>query len=128
MSHDVGVWIDHKKAVLVSIVAGEVTTTTLQSEVGPHSHYAGSQDSGGEKKYEERHNHGLDRYYDEVISQLGKPDAVLLFGPGEAKLQLKERLGRSAVSSGSVVAVESADKLTDPQIVAKVKEHYGLAR
>ncbi len=127
MSHDVGVWIDHKKAVIVSIAAGQVTTRTLQSDVGPHPHYSGSQ-QGGEKKYEERHNQDLDRYYDDVIGQLGKPDALLVFGPGEAKLQLKERLGRSQVSSQSIVAVESADKLTDPQIVAKVKEHYGVAR
>jgi hypothetical protein len=128
MSHDVGVWIDHKKAVIVSISAGQVTTKTLESDVGPHPHYSGSQESGGEKKYEERHNLRLDQYYDEVISQLGQPDALLLFGPGEAKLQLKDRLGRSKVSSESIVAVESTDKLTDPQIVAKVKEHYGIAR
>jgi stalled ribosome rescue protein Dom34 len=128
MSHDVGVWIDHKKAVIVSIAAGQVTTTTLKSDVGAHPHYSGSQEGGGEKKYEERHNQDLDRYYDDVIGQLGKPDAVLLFGPGEAKLQLKARLARSKMSSESVVAVESTDKLTDPQIVAKVKEHYGIAR
>ena len=128
MSHDVGVWIDHEKAVIVAISAGHVTTKTLESDVGPHPHYAGSQESGGEKKYEERHNLRLDQYYDEVISQLGQPDAVLLFGPGEAKLQLKDRLGRSKVSSQSIVAVESTDKLTDPQIVAKVKEHYGITR
>jgi hypothetical protein len=128
MSHDVGVWIDHKKAVIVSIAAGQVTTTTLKSDVGAHPHYSGSQEGGGEKKYEERHNQDLDRYYDDVIGQLGKPDALLLFGPGEAKLQLKERLGRSKVSSESIVAVESTDKLTDPQIVAKVKEHYGITR
>jgi len=128
MSHDVGVWIDHKKAVIVFVAAGEVTTTTLTSDVGAHPHYSGSLEGGGEKKYEERHNQDLDRYYDDVIGQLGKPDAILLFGPGEAKLQLKERLARSKVSSESIVAVASTDKLTDPQIVAKVKEHYGVAR
>jgi stalled ribosome rescue protein Dom34 len=130
MSRDVGVWVDHKKAVIVSIAAGEVTTRTLTSDVGAHPRYAGSQEGGGEKKYEERHNQDLDRYYDDVIDQLGKPDAVLLFGPGDAKLQLKARLGRSkvSVSSETIVAVESTDKLTDPQIVAKVKEHYGIAR
>jgi hypothetical protein len=127
MSHDVGVWIDHQKAVIVSIVAGQVTIRTLNSDVGPHPHYAGSQEGGGEKKYEERHNQDLDRYYDDVIGHLGKADAFLLFGPGEAKLQLKERLGRSKVSSESI-AVETTDKLTDPQIVAKVKEYYGIAR
>ena len=123
-----GVWIDHKKAVIVSITAGEVTTRTLTSDVGAHPHYSGSQEGGGEKRYEERHNQDLDRYYDDVIGLLGKPDALLLFGPGEAKLQLKERLGRSKGSSESPVAVESTDKLTDPQIVAKVKAHYGIAR
>jgi hypothetical protein len=127
MSHDVGVWIDHKKAVIVSIAAGEVTIRTLTSDVGAHPHYSGVH-GGGEKKYEERHNQGLDRYYDDVIGLLGKPDALMLFGPGEAKLQLKERLGPSKASSESVVAVESTDKLTDPQIVAKVKQHYGIAR
>lgn len=128
MSRDVGVWIDHKKAVIVSIAAGHVTTTTLESDVGPHPHYSGSQEGGGEKKYEERHNLRLDQYYDEVISQIGQPDALLLFGPGEAKLQLRDRLGRSQALSKRIVAVESTDKLTDPQIVAKVKEHYGIAR
>ena len=128
MSHVGGVWIDHKKAVIVSIAAGNVTTKTLESEVGPHPHYAGSQEGGGEKKYEERHNLHLDQFYDDVISQIGQPDFLLLFGPGEAKLQLKDRLGRSHASSERIVAVESADKLTDPQIVAKVKEHYGLPR
>jgi len=126
MSHDVGVWIDHKKAVIVSIAAGQVATRTLESDVRAHPHYPGSQEGGGEKKYEERRSQDLDRYYDDVIGQLGKPDALLLFGPGEAKLQLKERLGRAKMSSESIVAVESTDKLTDPQIVAKVKEHYGI--
>ena len=128
MGHDVGVWIDHKKAVIVSIAAGHVTTTTLKSDVGAHPHYSGSHDAGGEKKYEERHNLHLDQYYDQVIDQIGQPDALLLFGPGEAKLQLKDRLGHSRASSERIVAVESTDKLTDPQIVAKVKEHYGIAR
>jgi stalled ribosome rescue protein Dom34 len=127
MGQDVGVWIDHKKAVIVSVAAGQVTSTTVESNTEAHPRYSGSQE-GGEKKYEERHNQDLDRYYDDVIGQLGKPDAILLFGPGEAKLQLKERLARSKVSSESIVAVESTDKLTDPQIVAKVKEHYGIAR
>ena len=128
MSHEVGVWIDHKKAVIVTISGGEASTRTVVSDVGPHTHYAGSQEGGGEKKYGERHTADLDRYYDDVISQLGEADAVLLFGPGEAKLQLKHRLGRSKVLSDNVVTVESADKLTDPQIVAKVKEHFGIAR
>jgi stalled ribosome rescue protein Dom34 len=126
MNHRVGIWIDHKKAVIVSTSSGEVTVKTLESEVGSHPRYSGPQDGGGEKKYEERHDQHLDRYYDEVISQLGQPEAVLIFGPGEAKLQLKERLSKAL--SERLVGIETTDKLTDPQIVAKVKEHYGIER
>ena len=128
MSHEVGIWLDHKKAVVVIISAGHVSTKTLMSDVGQHTRYSGSQEGGGEKKYEERHSQDLDRYYDDVIVQLGEPDALLLFGPGEAKLQLKDRLGRTSVLSERIVAVESSDTLTDPQIVAKVKELYRIAR
>jgi stalled ribosome rescue protein Dom34 len=128
MNHTVGIWIDHKKAVIVAVSAGRVTTKTLESEVGAHPRYSGQQDDGGEKKYEERHRQRLEQYYDEVISQLGQPEALLIFGPGEAKLQLKERLSRSKALAERIVGIETTDKLTDPQIVAKVKEHYGIDR
>ena len=128
MNQKVGIWIDHKRAVIVSASADGVTTKILESEVGAHPRYSGQQDGGGEKKYEERHDQGLDRYYDDVISQLGRPEAFLIFGPGEAKLELKERLSRTKAFSGRTVDVETSDKLTDPQIVAKVKAHFGIVR
>jgi hypothetical protein len=117
-----GVWIDHKKAVIVSASEGRITTRTVQSDVDAHPHYAGQQDGGGEKKYEERHRQSLDRYYDEVIAHLGEPEALLIFGPGEAKLEFKARLGRSGAPSQ--LTVETAGRLTDPQIAAKVKEYF----
>ena len=126
MSRKVGVWIDHSRAVIASSSAGQVTTRTLKSDVDGHPHYGGQQDGGGEKKYEERHSAHLDRYYDSVIELMGLADGLLILGPGEAKLELKERLGRSKTLAALPVAVEAADKLTDAQIVAKVKEHFRI--
>jgi hypothetical protein len=128
MGNHVGIWIDHKKAVIVSASADGVFTRTLESDVGRHPHFAGQQDGGGEKKYEERHTHRLEQYYDEVISQLGDPEGILILGPGEAKIELQERLNRSAERADRVIAVEAADKLTDPQLVARVKAHFGIDR
>ena len=127
MNHMAGVWIDHKKAVIVSSSERHVTTQTVESDVAAHPHYAGQQDGGGEKKYEERHGQHLDRYYEEVIRQLTDADELLIFGPGEAKVELKERLGRAKGHSELSIGIETTDKLTDPQIVAKVKEHFGIA-
>jgi hypothetical protein len=137
MSHTAGVWIDHKKAVIVSAAGDTVTARTLESDIGPHARYSGRtayptpdgpKDGGGEKHYEERYDQHLDRYYDEIISQLGPLDGLLIFGPGEAKLQLKERLTRSKALSGLAIDIETTDKLTDPQIVAMVKAHYASDR
>ena len=128
MSHKVGIWIDHKRAVIVTASEGHATARTLDSEVEAHPHYSGQQDGGGEKKYEERHGQSLDRYYDEVIRQLGHPEALLIFGPGEAKLELKQRLSRSKIFPEGTVDIETADKLTDPQIMSKVKEHFQIDR
>ena len=128
MDHTVGIWIDHKRAVIVFVSAGRATTKTLESEVGAHPRYSGQQDDGGEKKYEERYRQRLEHYYDDVISQLGQPEALLIFGPGEAKLELEKRLSRSKTFSESTIDIETADKLTDPQIVARVKEHFRIDR
>jgi hypothetical protein len=75
-----------------------------------------------------RHGTGqhLDQYYDDVIGQLGQPAALLIFGPGDAKLELEERLSRSTTLSERFVDVATADRLTDPQIVANVKEHFAV--
>ena len=82
MSHDVGIWIDHKRAVIVHASAEGTTTETMESDVGAHPHFGGQQDGGGEKKYEERHGQDLDRYFDAVIDQLAGPDRLLILGPG----------------------------------------------
>lgn len=133
----VGIWIDHKEAVIVFAAAGHVTAQTLESGVGPHGRYSdrtaypagdGAQSGGGEKTYEERYGQRLAQYYDEVITQIGRPAAILIFGPGEAKLQLQKRLSRSKGRSEGAVVIETTDKLSEPQIIAKVKEHYGIKR
>ncbi len=125
MGGKVGIWIDHKKAVIVSASTEGTTSQTVQSDVGPHTRHSGAQE--GEKRHEERHGQRLNHFFDEVISHVQQPEALLIFGPGEAKLELKERLSRSKALIASVVGLETTDKLTDAQIVAKVREHYQLA-
>ena len=133
----VGIWIDHRKTVLVFVKEGQVTTTVLDSSVGPHTRYSsdavhptgdGLRSGGGEKKHVERNRHELELYYDEVIKEIGPSEAIFIFGPGEARTELKTRLGLTHGLAERVGGVEPADNLTDAQIVAKVKEHYGLLR
>lgn len=123
MAETVAIWIDHARAVIVLVSGPHATTTTVESGIGGHPHFGGQQDGGGEKRYEERHAHDLDRFYDEVIGHLKAPAAILVFGPGEAKLEFKARLERSKPLAAVPIEIDTEPALTDPQIVARAKEY-----
>jgi hypothetical protein len=128
MKQAVGIWIDHAKAILVTTTNDGLQAATLASEVGKHPHFAGAQDGGGEQKYEARHESQRKRFFDEIIKRIGHPDAILVFGPGEAKLALEQRITRVKSLAGAAVEVETAGALTTPQIVAAVRKHFKLRR
>jgi hypothetical protein len=65
----------------------------------------------------------LHKYYDEVIAAIRDAESILIFGPGEAKGELKKRLEKDKLG-GHIIAVETIDKLTDRQIAAKVREYF----
>jgi hypothetical protein len=65
----------------------------------------------------------LNIYYDEVIASIRDAESILIFGPGEAKDELKERLEEKNLGA-KVVGVETVDSMTEPQIAAKVRQHF----
>ena len=50
-------------------------------------------------------------------------ESILIFGPGEAKGELKKRLERGKLS-GRIVGVETIDEMTDHQIAMKVRQYF----
>jgi len=65
----------------------------------------------------------LDMYYDGVIASIREAESILIFGPGEARGELKKRIEKGTLS-GRIVGVETADKMTDQQIAAKVRRYF----
>ena len=51
-------------------------------------------------------------------------ESILIFGPGEAKGELKKRLERLNLGE-HIAGVETVDKMTDGQIAAKVRQRFG---
>jgi stalled ribosome rescue protein Dom34 len=79
------------------------------------------------KKIEERRKHQLRRYYEKVISEVGDARKILLFGPGEVKISFEKEMKKSKNLSAKIVSVEPADKMTEKQIVAKVRKFFSPA-
>jgi len=65
----------------------------------------------------------LNIYYNEVISCIREAESILIFGPGEAKGELKKHLEHEGLG-GRIVGIETVDRMTEPQIAAKVRERF----
>jgi hypothetical protein len=135
MTDKTGVWIDHRKAVVVTISSEGEHTTLITSKVEKHPERGG--DSPLKGTYEARQvpaddsrqralTGELNVYYDAVIAAIRNYDNLLIFGPGEAKDEFHKRLLKMRLGA-RVAAVQTDDKMTDGQIVAKVRAHFGLS-
>ena len=122
MQTTAGLWIDHKKAVIVFVKGKEEEIKLISSNIEKHHRQSGVAMPSDDVRQRELTGH-LNIYYDEVVSCLRDAESILIFGPGEAKGELKKRLEKDNLG-GHIVGIEPADQMTDPQIVAKVKEHF----
>ena len=123
-----GLWIDHRKAVIAVLSDKGEETNVIESNVEKHpgAHSSVPYESQKVQADDSRerdftgHLHG---FYDEVIAAIRNSESILIFGPGEAKGELKSRLERDKLGD-RIVAVETTDKMTDRQIAAKVREYF----
>jgi len=132
MRTKVGLWIDHKKAIVVAVTDKGEEKGLIISQVEKHRSRSG--DSPLEGSYDpqqvpaddsrqRRLTGQLNIYYDAVIACIRDAESILIFGPGEAKGELGRRLKKNNLD-GRIVGMETVDKMTDRQIAAKVRQHF----
>jgi hypothetical protein len=132
MSKHIGLWIDHRMALIVSDTDDgaecEVVLSHADRQPGrtdgersmePYEPLLVPADDVKDRKF----GHQLNAYYDKVIARMHEADPILIFGPGEAKDEFRKRLAH-VKPGGRAVTVETADKMTERQIVAKVRDHF----
>jgi hypothetical protein len=74
----------------------------------------------------ERQRREAARFYEALYRPIRKAERLYLFGPGQAKRELHKSLCGHKDFQGRITAVESADKMSEAQMIARVKEHFGL--
>lgn len=126
MTEQVGIWIDHRDAHLVFVGEAIEESERIKSGMEKHVRFSGraaSEEGSADDQRDRQFAVHLDRYYDDVIAHVRDATSILLFGPGEAKSELEKRLASKGLGA-RIVGVESADKMTDRQIAAKVRQHF----
>lgn len=124
MKKELGLWIDHREAVIVTVSKEGEEIKRISSDTEKQSRFSANAPEGlPEDRRDRRFGEHLHQYYAEVIAAIRDADSILILGPGEAKGELEKQLTHEKLS-GRIVGIESADKLTEPQIVAKIRKYF----
>jgi hypothetical protein len=132
MKKEIGLWIDHREAIIVVLTGDAQETKYIKSSSGKHMRYSGSSHSKtpeglkevtSEDQRDRKFGNILDKYYDDVIAAIRDAETIQIFGPGEAKGELEKRIQHEGLKA-HILAIETMDKMTDRQIAAKVRQRY----
>jgi len=126
MKKQIGLWIDHRKAIIVIITEDGEEIKKITSNMEKHIRFTngnGSEDGSSEDVRDRKFGNHLNSYYDEVIAVIRNADTIQIFGPGEAKGELVKRLESEGLKA-HVLSIETTDKMSDRQIAAKVQERF----
>ncbi len=132
MKTQVGTWIDHREANIVFLSQDGEETQQIKSNVEKQLRRSG--DSASAEPPEARRAPASDRrekgymgrlsnYYEEIVSLTRGAESVFIFGPGQAKGELRKHFDKHNLC-GLIVGFETADKMTKRQVIQKVRDFY----
>jgi translation elongation factor EF-G len=128
MEQQKGIWIDHRKALIVDL-NGTEKLRTIYSELDDDSTRIDSPSKFGdqairhEKKLQAKKEKVLKSFYDDILESIENKDDLYVFGPASAKKELKKAIEDSS-KNPSAIKLETADSMTDNQVVARVSEYF----
>lgn len=118
---NLGIWMDHANANLIDLDSKNKSrsiaskfTTDVKEEVLNRSEYSMH---NKEEQMDEA-------FYKEISEEILNYNHVLLFGPTNAKLELNNYLDKDLRFKDIKFDIQPADKMTDNQLDAFVKNHF----
>ena len=118
MQNNFIVWIDQHEAKIFRLTGDTVDESILESH---HHHVRRHPVVTAERS----HPADAEHYYRDVAAALHDALAVLVVGPGVAKLELIKHVhAHERALEPKIVGVETADHPTDRQIVAHARKYF----
>lgn len=135
MERKVGIWIDTKKAIIVTLngnkeekiteIDSDVENSVYHNKEGNKGTFSGSHHSDSETKFENRKKEQMEYYIESVMNFVKNSDYLYVFGPAETKIKLEQKLRQNkSLDKINLKAVETAGNMTLNEIVAQVKDFY----
>lgn len=118
---NLGIWMDHSTANLIDLntkknnhsITSKFTFNTKEEALN-------RSEKGMHNKRQQMH----EAYYQEIANEILKFDAVLLFGPTNAKTELHNYLNKDLHFKDIKIDIDSADNMTENEQFAFVRKHF----
>ncbi len=133
-----GIWMDHAKAHLISfkdttpivdVIASEYKRLSREEGEGSsRTRFRADAFSNNEDNKQNKKMLAKGKYYKEIEKAIKKFDEIYLFGPTHAKVEFLNLLQESKSFKGKIAKVENADKLTKNQMIAQVRDFFGIEK
>ncbi len=119
--HAVVVWIDHLQARVFHLGLSRLNEIVLHPHLPTrHIHHKANSIGSG-------HVHESEEFLKQVLDAVSDAGEILILGPSGAKTALAKYIREhNPLVGGRIVAVESADHPSDPQIIAYAKRHFKI--
>ena len=142
MEKYVGIWIDQRKACIITVNKYTVeaekkieeSITHVESDIEKHIRLSGGsragktpfgpQDIAVDSKIDDRRKRQLQKYFQNIIQIIRDARKIFIFGPGKAKQELEKEIKKSIELAQKVLPLETTDKMTEKQIASKVRNYF----
>lgn len=122
--NNIGIWMDNSTAHLIELVNDSSTTKIIASKF-THDEKERSLNKS-EHIMHNKEQHQQADYYKKLGAVILNYKSVLLFGPTNAKAELHNVLKEDHRFEKIKIEVKEADKMTENQQYAFVKEHFKI--
>ncbi|HVE61686.1 MAG TPA: hypothetical protein VNA26_07700 [Chitinophagaceae bacterium] len=112
-----GVWIDNQKAMIITADGADFS---IKEKLKADENFGG----GSEHSINNAKQSGNLKYFKAISGRLLNYDEILIFGPGKAQEQLQNHLEEDAQFNNKKITVDSAEHITEPQMIAMVRDFF----
>ena len=117
-----GIWMDHSNAYLMELKNDVIVTNKVFS--GLKNHDAEFNFYKGEKLIHKKEQHLQLSYYRKIGEVIKKYQAVVLFGPTDAKSELLNLVKTDHLFEGIKIEVINSGKMTEDQMQIFIREYF----
>ena len=119
----VAVWIDHHAAIIATFIGERLKQ---EEELLPDLNLQDHGRGWTQRRIEAHHHEQWKHFCEEIVEHMGSVDEILIVGPGQAKHELRRQIEHHKGLRGKVLALQTASRMTENELVAHAEAFYGL--